>query len=86
MLSIARALNGDPRLFLLDEPSDGVQPSIVQEIGEFLQILVRRRPIGVLIVEQNVELIHRWPGAPMSWTRVESSARWIRRRSQTLTR
>ena len=57
MLSIARALNGDPGLFLLDEPSDGVQPSIVQEIGEFLRVLVARRPIGVLIVEQNVELI-----------------------------
>jgi urea transport system ATP-binding protein len=62
MLSIARALNGDPWLFLLDEPSDGVQPSIVQEIGEFLQILVRRRPIGVLIVEQNVELIQAVAG------------------------
>ena len=57
MLSIARALNGDPRLFLLDEPSDGVQPSIVQEIGKFLLNLVARQPIGVLIVEQNVELI-----------------------------
>lgn len=57
MLSIARALNGNPELFLLDEPSDGVQPSIVQEIGEFLIRLVARRPIGVLIVEQNVDLI-----------------------------
>jgi len=62
MLSIARALNGSPRLFLLDEPSDGVQPSIVQEIGEFLQSLVARRPIGVLIVEQNIELIQAVAG------------------------
>jgi branched-chain amino acid transport system ATP-binding protein len=57
MLSIARALNGSPALFLLDEPSDGVQPSIVQEIGEFLLKLVSQRAIGVLIVEQNIDLI-----------------------------
>lgn len=57
MLSIARALNGNPSLLLLDEPSDGVQPSIVQEIGDFLVRLVARRPIGVLIVEQNIDLI-----------------------------
>jgi branched-chain amino acid transport system ATP-binding protein len=62
MLSIARALNGNPELFLLDEPSDGVQPSIVQQIGEFLLKLVKQRPIGVLIVEQNIDLIQTVAG------------------------
>jgi urea ABC transporter ATP-binding protein UrtE len=57
MLAIARALVGLPDLLLLDEPSDGVQPSIVQEIGEFLVRLVAERPIGILIVEQNIDLI-----------------------------
>ncbi len=57
MLAIARALVGLPDLLLLDEPSDGVQPSIVQEIGDFLLRLVAERPIGILIVEQNIDLI-----------------------------
>lgn len=57
MLAIARALIAGPEVLLLDEPSDGVQPSVVQEIGEAIVDLNRRQGLSVLIVEQNLELM-----------------------------
>jgi urea transport system ATP-binding protein len=49
-LAIARALMGRPRLLLLDEPAEGIQPNIVQEIEEFISGL--RGKMSVLLVEQ----------------------------------
>src|SRR2546427_11567120 len=57
MLALARALVGGPRLLLLDEPSSGIQPSIVQEIGASLRELNTREKLTILFVEQNVGLI-----------------------------
>lgn len=57
MLAIARALVSSPDLLLLDEPSDGVQPNIVQEIGEFIKSLNQEKGLTVLIVEQNIDLM-----------------------------
>ena len=57
MLAIARALISSPDLLLLDEPSDGVQPNIVQEIGGFIKSLNSEKGLTVLIVEQNIDLM-----------------------------
>jgi branched-chain amino acid transport system ATP-binding protein len=53
MLAIGRALIGNPRLLLVDEPSEGLAPMIVNEIFESLARM-RDRGIGLLLVEQNV--------------------------------
>lgn len=56
-LSIARAMIGDPKLMLLDEPSEGIQPSIVKDIARNVRQLNAETGVGVLLVEQNLDLI-----------------------------
>ncbi|MEU4272845.1 ABC transporter ATP-binding protein [Streptomyces sp. NPDC026092] len=55
MLAIARALLGNPRLLLLDEPSDGLAPAIVAQVGEVVRE-VSAQGMTVVLVEQNLGL------------------------------
>jgi urea transport system ATP-binding protein len=51
-LAIGRALMSDPQLLILDEPTEGIQPSIIQDIGRTLRQLVEEMNLTVLLVEQ----------------------------------
>jgi amidase len=57
LLALARALMAQPWLLLLDEPSEGIQPSIVQEIGQTLAALRDDQGLSIVVVEQNLDLV-----------------------------
>ena len=56
MLAIGRALMAEPRLLLLDEPSFGLAPMVVREIGRIIQSINREQGVSVLLVEQNARM------------------------------
>ena len=57
LLALARCLCRKPRLMLLDEPTEGIQPSIIDEIQETLKTLALRGELTILLVEQNLDFI-----------------------------
>jgi branched-chain amino acid transport system ATP-binding protein len=59
ILALARCLCGRPKLLLLDEPTEGIQPSIVEEILEILIGLHRHQGLAIIVVEQNLDFIRR---------------------------
>ena len=51
-LAIARALAAKPRVLILDEPTEGIQPSIIKDIGRVIRMLADRKDMAIVLVEQ----------------------------------
>ena len=59
-LAIGRALVTDPKVLILDEPTEGIQPNIIQQIGTVLLQLVETKRMTILIVEQYLDFVREF--------------------------
>ena len=59
-LAIGRALVTDPKVLILDEPTEGIQPNIIQQIGSVLRRLVETQRMTILIVEQYLDFVREF--------------------------
>ena len=57
-LAIARALITRPRVLLLDEPTEGIQPNVIQQIGDALRLLRSLGEMAIVLVEQNADFAY----------------------------
>jgi branched-chain amino acid transport system ATP-binding protein len=57
LLALARCLCNGPKLMLLDEPTEGIQPSIIEEMIDTLKLINDERKVTVILVEQNLEFL-----------------------------
>lgn len=59
-LAIARALVTQPKLLVLDEPTEGIQPNVITQIGEIIRSLVEEQGMTILLVEQYVDFVRKF--------------------------
>jgi urea transport system ATP-binding protein len=74
-LAIARALAAKPRLLVLDEPTEGIQPSIIKDIGRVIRMLADRGDMAILLVEQYYDFARELADAYVVMERGEVVAR-----------
>ncbi len=74
-LAIARALAAGPKLLLLDEPTEGIQPSIIKDIGRVIRMLAARKTMAIVLVEQFYDFAAELAGQYLVMERGEIIAR-----------
>jgi urea transport system ATP-binding protein len=76
-LAIARALAAQPKLLVLDEPTEGIQPSIIKDIGRVIRMLADRGDMAILLVEQYYDFAQELADAYVVMQRGEVLARGL---------